>query len=137
MVWLRPLIPKTLFIKPNLAKQTVWIVPLIGALYKEVPVYLCSCMDALNWYHLCAYLGIPIHGNITHQVVPRRGFELALSHLAVIDTPFQLHLHSYMYIIHTFTIQVQLSCVRVYANMDIIGALSKPSGTAFYFLSSR
>ena len=89
-MWLRPLIPKTLFIKPNLAKQTVWIVPLIGALYKEVPEYLCSCMDALNWYHLCAYLGIPIHGNITHHVMPRRGFELALSHLAVIDTPFQL-----------------------------------------------
>ena len=84
MVWLRPLIPKTLFIKP---KQTVWIVPLIGALYKE---YLCSCMDALNWYYLCAYLGIPIHGNITHQVMPRRGFELALSHLAVMDTPFHL-----------------------------------------------
>ena len=37
IVWLRPLIPKTLFIKPNLAKQTVWI----GALYKD---YLCTCV---------------------------------------------------------------------------------------------
>ena len=90
-------------------------------------------MDALNWYYLCAYLGIPIHGNITHQVVPRRGFELALSHLAVIDTLF--HLQYIATCIHNT--QVHLSCVRVYANMDIIGALSKPSGTAFYFLSSR